>query len=841
MSADRNLLFAVLALQADCVTREQFIDACTAWAANKTTPIDALMVQKGWLTPEDRADVQRLVERKLKKHGGNVRQSLAEVAGEDVRQSLAAVPDSDLRQSLAAGLPADFVGLATLPPPASSGPSRYSLSRVHATGGIGRVWLAHDTAMGRSVALKELRPERVGEHATIERFVKEARITGQLEHPGIVPIYELAHRPQDNEPFYTMRFIRGRTLAAAIRRFHDPKLPPPQSPVLAFRELLTAFLGACNAAAYAHSRGVIHRDLKPANIVLGDYGEVIVLDWGMAKVLPVGQDFDPAQPRQDENPAPQAGLITVPEPPPRIDPPGEKDGQTVAGLVMGTPAYMPPEQAEGRHDLHDQRTDVYALGAILYEILTGVIPFHAPNTEALLEKVCREPPPRPRARKPGVPPPLEAICLKALAKRREDRYPSALALADDVQHWRADEPVSCYAEPLLVRVGRWARKHKPVVATAAAVLFTTTVGLAVGLYFVNAEKNRTTLARVEAERREDETKLVLFYVENDVLPAAGPFGQQGDDVTLEQGDDMRLEYAVAWMEAHFKGRPLIEARLRMTMGESFHRLGDARLAEKQFMRAREIYTAKLGPDNPETLMSMNNLAGAYITRGQSTKALELLQQTLVVRARRSQAEPGNSVKQCFVAWTHGQLGEAEQARQDYAAARKAYVRSTQIFETLDKAGKLTNPFFRGTFSWYCQRLALSRKVEQAVRDLDFALKQPAAEVPGLLDIRVRFLLKEQKPAAAVESAAKRKQLAGDKPDQLYNAACLYAICAGADRSGPDTARLAKECADEALTLLQHAVAKGYKNAGHMKQDQDLAALRQRPDFQKLLAEMEGQK
>src|SRR5258708_40168379 len=166
---------------------------------------------------------------------------------------------------------------------------------------MGGGWVEDDRGMGRNVALKELRPERVGEQATVERFVKEARITGQLEQPGIVPIYELAHRPQDNEPFYTMRFIRGRTLAAAIRRFHDPKLPPPQSPVLAFRELLTAFLGACNAAAYAHSRGVIHRDLKPANIVLGDYGAVIVLDWGMAKVLPLGQDSDPAGPHHDHN------------------------------------------------------------------------------------------------------------------------------------------------------------------------------------------------------------------------------------------------------------------------------------------------------------------------------------------------------------------------------------------------------------------------------------------------------------------------------------------------------------------------------------------------------------
>src|SRR5207302_1058395 len=190
-------------------------------------------------------------------------------------------------------------------------------------------------------------------------------------------------------------------------------------------------------------------------------------DWGLAKVLPVGHDSDhadPARGRQDRHPTPQAGVSTWTEPP-RIEPPGGEHRQTVAGLAIGTPAYMPPEQAEGRHDLHDQRSDVYALGAILYEILTGVIPFEAPSTEALLEKVCREPLPRPRARKPGVPRPLEAVCLKALAKRREDRYPSALALADDVQHWLADEPVSCYAEPLPVRAGRWARKHKPVVAT----------------------------------------------------------------------------------------------------------------------------------------------------------------------------------------------------------------------------------------------------------------------------------------------------------------------------------------------------------------------------------------
>jgi hypothetical protein len=162
-----------------------------------------------------------------------------------------------------------------------------------------------------------------------------------------------------------------------------------------------------------------------------------------------------------------------------------------------------------------------------------------------------------------------------------------------------------------------------------------------------------------------------------------------------------------------------------------------------------------------------------------------------------------------------------------------------MFDKLDKAGKLTDPFFRGRSNYYRQRLAQSRKAEQSARDLNFALKQPAAEVPGLLDIRVRFLLKEQKLVAAVESAATMKQLAGEKPDQLYNAASLYALCAGATTPGADATRLAKACAEESLTLLKHAAARGYKNAAHMKQDQDLAALRPRPDFQKLLAELEA--
>jgi tetratricopeptide (TPR) repeat protein len=263
-------------------------------------------------------------------------------------------------------------------------------------------------------------------------------------------------------------------------------------------------------------------------------------------------------------------------------------------------------------------------------------------------------------------------------------------------------------------------------------------------------------------------------------------------------------------------------------------------ALKLFEETFQLYRAKLGTEHPDTLMSMNNLADSYTT-AQPSKALELLERIVSLRERRAGAEPSNSVEQSFLAWTHGQRGEAAQALQDYPAAVNFYARSVEIFSKVDKAGKLTEPFFRDKLNFSQQRLTLCQKAQGAVQDLDFTLKQPAAEIPALLDIRVRFFLKEQKLPTAMESAAKMKQLANEKPDQLYDAACLYALCAGAKTPRADATRLTKECAEEAMTLLKQAIVKGYKNAPHMKQDPDLAALRGRADFDKLLAELEGKK
>jgi WD40 repeat protein/tRNA A-37 threonylcarbamoyl transferase component Bud32 len=372
---------------------------------------------------------------------------------------------------------------SAIPNPQSDG--RYTLTRLHALGGIGQVWLARDDDLGRDVALKELRPERERNPALVARFLREARITGQLQHPGIVPVYELVDGNPDGEaPFYTMRFVQGRTLTDAAQAYHQKRAAGAAGP-LDLAALLNVFVSVCNTVAYAHSRGVIHRDLKGQNVVLGDFGEVMVLDWGFAKLA--GRP----EPGVSAGEAPGDCALT-PDPWP-LNP-----DHTLAGQVLGTPAYMSPEQAAGRLDLIDCRTDVFGLGAILYEILTGRPPFSGVDTQEILRQVREGKPPPPQAVRPGVPPALAAVCLRALARDPSDRYPSAANLGHEVQRWLADEPVAAYREGAAARLRRWGRRHKPAVAGLTALLATGLAALVLGAVLLQREQSRTAAARAQA-------------------------------------------------------------------------------------------------------------------------------------------------------------------------------------------------------------------------------------------------------------------------------------------------------------------------------------------------------
>ena len=415
--------------------------------------------------------------------------------------------------------------------PTSTG-MRFRILRPHAQGGIGKVWVAFDAELQREVALKQIKPERADDTDSRTRFLLEAEVTGRLEHPGIVPVYGLGI-DDDGRPFYAMRFVRGISFDEAIAQFHRADEEPHRNPrerTLALRHLLDRFVDICHTIAYAHSRGVLHRDLKPANILLGPFNESLVVDWGLAKVFtraagepapeprpepgwPVGREADAGDAHRGGRPDRDAGhdSRSGPGDPARggdsssVEPPLGRisSTDTAVGTAFGTPAYMSPEQAEGRLDQLGPASDVYSLGAMLYTLLSGRAPFEYVwcDVTALLDRVRRGEYLPPRQVNPRVPRALEAVCLKAMATRVEDRYGSATELAQEIERWLADEPVSAYPEPAPARLARWGRRHKPIVAGAAALLITAVAGLSVGIVLIGREQRKTELQRQEAERQ----------------------------------------------------------------------------------------------------------------------------------------------------------------------------------------------------------------------------------------------------------------------------------------------------------------------------------------------------
>jgi serine/threonine-protein kinase len=484
---DRNLLLGILALQLDFVTPTALIAAMHDWAADKRRSIGEILRSRGDLTLDGAQLLDALVREHVQAHGGDSQSSLAAAARScPAYDALAAVEDPDVQASLARAAPSTIDPNQTVDRPAERSLGqpvlgvvdvRYRVLRLHARGGLGQVFVAEDTELHREVALKEILPQHVADPASRARFVLEAEVTGGLEHPGIVPVYGLGAYA-DGRPYYAMRLVRGESLTDAIRRYHTGASAGQRS--LAFRQLLGRFVAVCQAVAYAHSRGVLHRDLKPGNVMLGAYGETHVVDWGLAKAT--------AQPGDGRGQACEAALRPSS---------GSGSGVTLAGQAVGTPAYMSPEQATGRLDQLGPASDVYSLGATLYCLLTGKQPFDAESGDVLV-RVQRGDFPPPRQVASGVAPPLEAVCIKAMALHPASRYPTALALAADVEHWLADEPVTARLDPLPTRLARWGRRHKPLVTGAAALLVTAVAALSVGLFLLEAKQRETDTARKAA-------------------------------------------------------------------------------------------------------------------------------------------------------------------------------------------------------------------------------------------------------------------------------------------------------------------------------------------------------
>jgi len=469
MSAERHLLFAVLAFEYEMLNLEQLQLACRAWAEDKSKSLTELLVEWHWLTNDDVAKVNNAVDRSLTNHYDNPRVALnAVMVRPEVSATLELINDSVVQEVLQRAKPLN-VTLVN---------DRYRLIDDFALGGLGKVWLAEDAVIRRRIAFKELQSRWLKNSGIVDRFVEEIQLTGQLEHPGIVPIYDLGFR-EDGMPFYTMKYVKGVNMEDAIVALHAmPRRSSKRH--LAFSRLLRQFIAVCQAVAFAHGHRVLHRDLKPQNVMLGEFGETQVLDWGLAKLVNV-IDVHEGKAKSDSNASnlvrktnsnwafgTDSDLAKTARNGRRqvfVD----AHNETQLGNVMGTPAYMSPEQAQGFNDQLRSSTDIYSLGAILYKLLTNQQPANGSVEQMLAQVIAAKIVPA-REIDPSIPAPLEAICLKAMAKAPEDRYRRALDLAADVEAWLADEPVSVYPDSWRDRLRRLQRRHPKWVASIAVAV-----------------------------------------------------------------------------------------------------------------------------------------------------------------------------------------------------------------------------------------------------------------------------------------------------------------------------------------------------------------------------------
>jgi serine/threonine protein kinase/tetratricopeptide (TPR) repeat protein len=567
---------------------------------------------------------------------------------------------------------------ATTALPAREGPGTligpYKLLEQIGEGGMGTVWMAEQTQpIQRRVAIKVVK-NGMDSKQVLGRFEAERQALALMDHPNIAKVLD-AGKTSAGQPYFVMELVKG----LPITKYCDENC-------LEVRQRLELFGAVCGALQHAHQKGLIHRDLKPSNVLVAPYDGkpvVKVIDFGVAKAT--GQRLT------------------------------EKTIFTGIGSLVGTPEYMSPEQAEINNQDIDTRSDIYSLGVVLYELLTGGTPLTQKRMkEAAIFEVLRvireEEPPRPSTRlsesKDSLPSisaqrqsepakltklvrgELDWIVMKALEKDRNRRYETADAFAQDVAHYLADEAVEACPPSVAYRLRKFGRRNKGFLLAASLLLLALMggiVGTTWGMFRAaeraegerQAKQIALTAAEAEkkaketAQEREAETKAVLNFVENKILAAARPKDKEGG-----LGYDVKLADAVKsvlpYVDKGFADQPLIEAHLRMTMGASFQYLGDFKIAAQQYQAARAIYSRHRGPGHPDTLRSMEGLAGSFTELGRHTDAMKLYEETLQLsRAELGPDHPGTLGIMSGLAASYYYLGR-------YAESMKLYEETLRI-------------------------------------------------------------------------------------------------------------------------------------------------------------------
>ncbi len=678
---------------------------------------------------------------------------------------------------------------------------RYRLLDNFARGGLGNIWRAKDSIIHREIAFKELLPKALKNPRIVERFLEEAQITGQLEHPGIVPIYDVGYQ-ENGTPFYAMKLLKGGNMEEAIEAMH---LLPRGSTErqLAFTRLLRQFIAICQAVGFAHDKGVLHRDLKPLNVMIGQFGETLVLDWGLAKVIDVlgEQEIVTDSGGQLDNANPSADDHTLAESPTsETNVAATKDGatgaavsnigatrasatsvggtqtgrtesgtfsrrqvittdartagsQTMMGQIMGTPAYMPPEQARGLINELDARTDIYSLGGILYKLLTNQPPVPRGKAQDVLVKVVSGQITRPREIDPTIPPPLEAICRKAMALLQADRYAKSLDLAADVEAWLADEPVSVFPDRWQTKLRRWHKRHRTLVHSAgvAVVVFLAVGGAWTGIEYYRIEGLRLA-AHSKVRGAQISTEQADFVKANSLLTEA--LGQVQAETKLTQLRDYIQNDLdnVARLQAAAERERIAELRVKAA-----RLLDDALEATdtaKDFAQARTLLTEVV------TLLAKEPSLADLYRQAQSQLAevnQSLAEQSEVDAAKAQLAKFTATVEQVRV---HGSNLSGQDSMDDLIEAYKLGLAGLELFaidfeqpETLDPRLTLLSPDAIET--WRGGAFELLFTVAQA--EINLAIKDQPAEVRtaaqrGLDRLRDADRLGRTSPAVAALKA-----------------------------------------------------------------------------------------
>jgi serine/threonine protein kinase/lipopolysaccharide biosynthesis regulator YciM len=644
----------------------------------------------------------------------------------------------------------------------------YEILGVLGRGGMGIVHKARHLALNRPVALKMIQTGYQGQDAMLARFRTEAEAIARLQHPHVVQIFEVGEH--DGLPYLALELVEGGSLS---QRLDGTPLPARQA-----AQLVETLAGAVHAA---HQRGLIHRDLKPANVLLTSDGTPKVSDFGLAKLLDSGS------------------------------------GQTASGEVLGTPSYMSPEQAESKGSDVGPTTDVYALGAILYELLTGRPPFRAVTAlETLMQVVHQEPVP-PRQLQSSTPRDLETVCLKCLHKEPRKRYSSAEALAEDLQRYLAGTPIQARPIGTLERGIKWARR-KPTQAALLAVSVLAPLTLATIVLAYNAQLRQALEAKGAALRQAEQQSAIATavndFLQKDLLGQAD-IGQQTVGQGGERDPEVKvrtlLDRASQSIEGKFPEQPLTEAAIRLTMGNAYRELGSYPDSQRHLERSLQLRTDHLGTDHVDTLVSKHDLAELYQTQGKYDRAEPLYQEVLQIRTVKLGADHLDTLTSkdnlAVLYWTQSKYDLAEPLFKEVLQGRTAQLGA-------DHLDTLTSKHNLGMLYLDQGKYALAEPLHQEV--LQGLTAQLGADHPHTLICKncLAELYKEQGKDELAEPLYKEAvqgqtaKLGAEHPDTLIsknNLALLYHAKGKYDLAEPLfkevlKARMAKLGADHPHTL-----------------------------------------